>query len=154
MRPLYLIILLLLSVPLHTIAQTDSLNVRIQSSIIKADSIPALVPQSVSLPDSLQHPFLVADSIRQGFTLQASKLKSQRDSAVQFIEAPKRKLEAAIDSLSNLRVPTNKLTSKLYSINNEKAKVNSAFNDKSEALKSKTIDKLQKLDLPEQTKHQ
>lgn len=108
---------------LNLILPTDTL---LQNAILKADSI-ALSFQSK------------ADSLNNFYQQQFSKIDNERS-----------KLQSKIDSLSNLKLPTERLTNRLDSLNKSKDEQISALTKKLDELKSKTTQGLQEIQLPPQ----
>jgi hypothetical protein len=101
-------------------------------------------------PDSLKIKFQKADSIRSRFVEESSQLKDDYDSVIGLIDKTKAKFTNQIDSLEELNLPTARYTTKLDSVGQLGEQTKMKFEQKSNALKAKTTDKLKTLDLPPQ----
>lgn len=111
-------------------------------------SVDSLTAKLNPLPDSLLPAYRKVDSIKTEFNSKAQSLKHGYDSATGKVDASRARINATIDSLENLKLPTGKYTRKLDSLNNLKKDIDSKFNTKLADLKSNTTGKLNALDLP------
>ncbi len=121
----------------------DSLTSKVDLDSLKKPELP-------TIPDSLKLKFQKADSIRTEFIKESTALKSDYDSVMGSIKNSKTKLQSRIDSLENLELPTDRYTHKLDSVDQLSQQSKAKFEEKSNALKAKTTDKLKTLDLPPQ----
>jgi hypothetical protein len=103
--------------------------------------------QLPQMPDSLKTSWHKVDSIRTDFNNRADSLKNKYQQAVGSVDAQTSKFQHKVDSLNNLKLPSNKYIHKLDSLNDERKKVEGDFNAKVDKLKSKTIGKLDKIEM-------
>jgi hypothetical protein len=132
-------------------AQTniDSVQQNIGKTIDKY-SIDSLRSKLPDLPDSLAKPYYKVDSIRQAFNTKADSIQQEYKNALARVDAREAQLKHKVDSLTTLRLPSNKYVGKLDSLNQARQQTTQKFNSKLSDLKSKTTGKLQSLDLPPQ----
>lgn len=147
--PFLLLILIFTCATSYAQTKEDSLSSQINSDRLSTDSLRAKLPE---VPDSIRATYLRADSIKTEFNAEAQSLKNSYDSAVSRIDAPRAKINATIDSLENLKLPTDKYTRKLDSLTSLHKQTESKYSSKLAELKSKTTGKLDALDLPPQYK--
>ena len=102
----------------------------------------------IQVPDTLLPVFQKMDSIRLDFNLAADSISNQYQNTVSKIDAESKKLNQKLDSLHRLDSPTETLTPKLDSLHGVRRELESKFTSELNALKSKTTDKLNALDLP------
>lgn len=88
------------------------------------------------------------DSIRSKFSVSADSLHGQYRNMIADFNAETKRINQTIDSLERLKLPTKKYEKKLGKLSNSKRKAEARFNEKLDALKGKTTDKLNALDLP------
>jgi hypothetical protein len=120
-----------------------SLGAFAQERAIERDSLVKL-PE---LPDSLKSQWHQVDSIRNNFNADASKIQGEYDNTINSIDRETAAVNTTIDSLNNLQLPTSHLTKKLDSLNAKRAQATSTLNSKLESLKSKTVGKLDQIEL-------
>jgi hypothetical protein len=126
----YALLIFLLSVVASLQAQqVDSLLNR-----LSLDSIP------VAKTDAL-------DSIQYSFYGKSDSLKLEYKSKFNSIDSTRNGLQAKIDSLNALQLPTDKYTHKLDSVMQQREKAVASLNEKMNDLKSKATDKINKLEL-------
>jgi hypothetical protein len=127
----------------------DSVQQNIGKTLDKysIDSLQSKLPQ---LPDSLARPYYKVDSIRQAFNTKVDSIQQEYKDALARIDAREAHLKHKVDSLTTLRLPSNKYVGKLDSLNQARLQTTQKFNSKLTDLKSKTTGKLQSLDLPPQ----
>jgi hypothetical protein len=99
------------------------------------------------MPDSLKASWQKVDSIRHDFNAEADSLKQSYQSALAPIESAQNKLNHQVDSLNNLGLPSNGVTRKLDSLKQEKTKLETDLNGKLDQVKTKTIGKLDKIEM-------
>ncbi len=128
MRYLFLISLLSVAVSLQA-QQVDSLLNR-----LSLDSIPG------AKADAL-------DSIQYSFYGKSDNLKLEYKSKFDAIDSTRTGLQTKIDSLNALLLPTAVYTHKLDSVVQQRKKAVASLNEKMDDLKSKTTDKINKLEL-------
>lgn len=118
------------------------------SSVSQAQVSDSLNLQPVSL-DSLLNPYTgKLDSLQSSFYAQADSIKQSYKSKLATLESNKALLQAKVDSLSNLRLPTETITGKIDSLNQKQKELLSSLNQKVADLKSKTLGKVNSLNLP------
>ena len=129
--------------------RVDSVQQDISKKLDKysVDSLEAKLPQ---LPDSLKRPYEKVDSIRQSFNSKADSIQQEYKDALAKIDAREAAIKRKVDSLTTLRLPSNKYVSKLDSLNQARQQTTQKYNTKLSDLKSKTTGKLKALDLPPQ----
>jgi hypothetical protein len=88
------------------------------------------------------------DSVQHSFYSKADSFKQQYHQKLSRIDSSKTRLQSKIDSLTSLRLPTGKYTAKLDSLNQKREKLVGSLNDKIGELKSKTLGKINNLQLP------
>jgi len=113
---------------------------------ILPDSLPKL-PDLPELPDSLRAPWQKIDSIRNNFNQEANQLKGKYDQSIATIDQKAALLNDKIDSLQSLKLPTGKFSAKLDSLNQLRQKTVADLNSKIENLKSRTVGKLDKIEM-------
>lgn len=127
-----LIILYVLTTNLAVAQQWDSLNF--------------VLPTDTVLQKSIQK----ADSITLSFQSKADSLNNLYQNQVSRIDNARTQLQSKIDSLNNLKLPTEKLTRKLDSLNQLKDQQLASLTKKVEDLKSKATQGLKEIQLPPQ----
>jgi len=144
-----LFLLLFLAIRGLSVAQSDLDSLALKTELFNVDSL----TQNFSLlPDSLLPSFSKIDSIRNNFNLAADSIKTQYKKNLSEIDAQTNRLNHGIDSLQRLNLPTEKYTKSLDSLNQLRQNTVAKFTSKLTALKAKTTDKLNALDLPSQYK--
>jgi hypothetical protein len=123
----------------RAINKLDSLNGSLQSKV-----------DNVKLPgdSTARAAYKKADSIRTGFQAKADSLQQAYQKPLNKIDSASKRLQSKIDSLQTLKLPTDKLTKKLDSINGIGSKKIAELNQKMEKLKGKATDGLKSLGLP------
>lgn len=121
----------------------------------KTDSIKSSVKSqldSLSIPgDSTARVAIQkADSIRTRFQSSVDSLQDSYTSSLSKIDVQRNALQQKIDSLQNLKLPTDKLTHKMDSLANLRPKELEKMTQKMEALKSKATQSLNEVNLPPQ----
>jgi hypothetical protein len=121
------------------LGKMDSVNNSLQSKI-----------DSLKLPgdSTARAAYKKADSIRTSFQAKADSLQLAYQKPLNKIDSLSKRLQYKIDSLQTLKLPTDKLTKKLDSINNIGSKKIAELNQKVEKLKGKATDGLKSLGLP------
>jgi hypothetical protein len=114
-----------------------------QEKTIERDSL-AKLPQ---LPDSLKSQWHQVDSIRNNFNADALEIHGEYENTVNSIDRETAAVNTTIDSLNNLKLPTSHLTKKLDTLNAKRTEATSTVNSKLASLKSKTVGKLDKIEL-------
>jgi hypothetical protein len=118
------------------------------------------------LPNNLQHNYSVTydkqadshlqqklralDSIQQHTEKQYGRIKDEYDSIDRFYTELSNRFQQKSDSLKALNLPTEKVTSKIDSINAVKEQKLSVIKTEAEELKQSCIQKIEQLDLPEE----
>ena len=144
-----LFLLLFLAIRGLSVAQSDLDSLALKTELFNVDSL----TQNFSLlPDSLLPSFSKIDSIRNNFNLAADSIKTQYKKNLSEIDAQTNRLNHGIDSLQRLNLPTEKYTKSLDSLNQLRQNTVAKFTSKLTALKAKTTDKLNALDLPSEYK--
>ena len=123
----------------------DSLNASLNKRL---DSISFKVPGD-SASRKVMHK---ADSLRSGFQKKADSLQSAFQKPINRLDSVSKSLQAQITKVTTLKLPSNKLTAKLDSVNQLKTKKLSELNQKMDKLKEKTTKGLNDLDLPPEMK--
>src|SRR5687768_6637903 len=108
----------------------------------------SLQPSIAPLPDTLPRALQRLDSMRSEFTLEAERMQQKYLHAIDEVEVKTKTLNNAIDSLQKLDLPMQKYTSKRDSLQQLRNKFESNYKSRFDSLKSKTIGRLQSLDLP------
>ena len=124
------------------------INVRIHAQSyheLKLDSASRYLSQ---LPDTLLPIFYKIDSLRNGFNLAADTIHTKYQETIVKVDAETNQLNGTIDSLNRLQLPTERYTKRLDSLNSLRKTTESKFTSRLNALKAKTTDKLNALDLP------
>ncbi len=120
-----------------------------------AESLDSLRLDSLSfdpLPDSVVALYQKADSIRQEFNTQVTELQKEYTETTAAIDQKIAGINHTIDSLGQLNLPTEHLLQKRDSLAQLIQQTESKFTSKLDALKSKTTEKLDGLDLPPEYK--
>jgi hypothetical protein len=104
------------------------------------------------LPDSLRVNWQSVESIRNDFNSKADSLTNSYRQSVGVIDRQTGKMQHQIDSLNSLKVPNNSVTHKLDSLNQTRQKIEADFSEKVGQLKSKTIGKLDKIEMTPEMK--
>jgi len=117
-------------------------------SLLQAPKVPQLA-DSLKLPQIPKNPL---DSIETSFYLGADSLKQSYRTKMASLEASQNRLQSQVDSLTTLNLPTGKYTGKLDSIQAKRAALAAELDHKMDTLKAKTLGKLEKLDLPDETR--
>lgn len=121
-------------------------------------ALPTLAQEqdSTSIPlaaiDSAQTMEIRLDSIEQITSDKLTSFKNEYDSIDNLANLVTGSIQRRIDSLTTIHLPTTGLTAKLDSINQWKADKLQAVREKTDALKSKTIGKINDLDIPPELK--
>jgi seryl-tRNA synthetase len=105
----------------------DSVNVGIHS---KLDSI------KIPGDGTTRRALLRADSIRSNFQSKADSLQSSYRSPINQLDSVGRSLQHGIDSLHSLKLPTDKLTTKLDTVNKARTEKVSELNQKVNQIKA------------------
>jgi hypothetical protein len=131
------------------LAQTklDSLSEKKDAAQHKVDSLLSFNPQLPEMPDSIKREWQKVDSIRTSFNQQADSLNQLYQQSIGSINKEVQEANRTIDSLTTLRLPANKYTAKLDSLLGAKDKASSDYNGKADALKAKTIGKLDNIEM-------
>jgi hypothetical protein len=103
--------------------------------------------QLPQLPDPVKTSWHKVDSIRNDFNHEADSLRTGYEQSIGSIDSQTGNVQHKIDSLNNLNLPSNKFSHKLDSLNQQRTKVESDFNAQTDKLKSKTIGKLDKIEM-------
>lgn len=114
---------------------------------LQAQKMDSLLTSKLGL-DSLKIPQNPLDSVQFSFYSKADSLKHDARGKLADLDSSKRKIQSKIDSLQSLQLPTGKYTAKLDSINQKREKIVATLNEKIGDLKSKTLDKINNLELP------
>ena len=88
------------------------------------------------------------DSLQLAFYQGADSLKNACKARLNRIDSAKTSLRARVDSLNNLRLPTEQYTARLDSLQQLRQKTVDSLSAKLERLRSKTTGRIDKLDLP------
>ena len=134
MRKLFIILTLFLHQT--AFAQVDSLK---HSTDSIKNSFEAKIASSKT---SVDHQL---DSIQGSFTSQVDSLKGSYAKAKGKIVSAKAGYQKKIDSLNNLKLPTEKYTGKVDSLNNELAQVQQKVAARIDSLKGKVTSKIKSL---------
>jgi hypothetical protein len=121
---------------------------------LSVDSLQAKI-DDIRLPeltDSVKTNWQRVDSVRKDFNLKADSLRNSYQRSIDVIDAQTGKIRHEIDSLNNLKLPSNKLIHKLDSLSQLHQKVEKDFNGKVDQLKSKTIGNLDKIEMTPEMK--
>ncbi len=92
--------------------------------------------------------FRKADSIRASFQSNVDSLQTSYQRPVNQLDSASRSLQHRINSLQSLKMPTNKLTAKLDSVNNARTQKLSELNQKINHLKANAARDLKEINLP------
>ena len=103
-------------------------------------------------PGSFLPTFQRLDSISNKFTLEADSTQQTYRHAVAEIQSKTRTVNNTIDSLAKLNLPSGNYTRKADSLQRLKNSFESNYKSRFDSLKSKTIRRLQSLDLPPEYK--
>ena len=117
--------------------KNDSLKAKIDAFNQKISSIPTEFPQ---LPDSLLPSYNKLNFIRNDFNQKADSVENEYQKTISKIDAQTNKINGSIDSLQNLKLPVNRYTKKLDSLNQVRQKKMAEITSKVDALKAKTTD--------------
>jgi predicted nuclease with TOPRIM domain len=98
----------------------------------------------------LQNSIAKADSITNAFQTKADSLNNLYQSQFTKIESERSNLQSKIDSLTNLKLPTEKLTHKLDSLNQLKSTKLASLTKEVDALKAKATNAFKDVHLPPQ----
>jgi hypothetical protein len=142
-----LIVLLTLATASFGQSRLDSLQERSAQVMDSAQSKLNAVTRLPEMPDSVKASWQKVDSVRNGFNAKADSIKGVYDHSIGAIDAQQQKLQHKIDSLSSLKLPSNKYTQKLDSLNQKKTQAINDLNSGISKLKEKTIGKLNKIEL-------
>ena len=110
------------------------------------DSLNFILPSDTLLQKTIYK----ADSITGSFQSKADSLNALYQNQFSKIDSSRAQVQSTIDSLSNLKLPTEKLTKKLDSLNQLKNEKIESLTKKLEALKSKATKDLKQIQLPPQ----
>ncbi len=91
-----------------------------------------------------------ADSVTLAFQSKADSLHNSYTQQVNNINAKRNKLQSRIDSLNNLKIPTEKLTKQVDSLNQLQTQKLSEVNTKVNNLKAKATNSLNEINLPQE----
>lgn len=117
------------------------------------DTIQQKLSASPSLPDSLKTPWLRIDSVRTAFNYSCDSLKKEYQGSIAKVDNQIEGIQRELDSLNNLKIPSNKLSKKLDSLTQQKRALNEDFSSKTLQLKAKTTGKLDNIEMtPEMEK--
>jgi hypothetical protein len=138
--------------------QIDSLKLPAKKANGTINKIDSATNQYQSKIDSLKLPsdstariaYHKADSIRSGFQSKVDSLQLAYKKPFDKIDASTKSLQHKIDSLQTLKLPTDKLTTKLDSVKNLSTKKIAELNQKVEKLKGKATESLKSLNLPKE----
>ncbi len=89
-----------------------------------------------------------ADSVALAFQSKADSIQNNYKQQVNSINAKRNKLQSKIDSLNNLKIPSEKLTKQVDSLNQMQTQKLNEVNAKINALKSKATNSLNEINLP------
>jgi hypothetical protein len=121
------------------------------SGHIKAQKMDSLLANTLNF-DSLQIPQNPLDSVQLSFYSKADSLKQEYRQKLAGLDSSKRRIQSRIDSLASLQLPTGKYTAKLDSLNQKRERLVGSLNEKIGDLKSKTLGKINNLELPPELK--
>ena len=110
------------------------------------DSLDIVLPTDTAFQKSIYK----ADSITQSFQSKVDSLKTIYQNQFSKIDSSRNQIQLKIDSLGNLKLPTEKLTRKLDSLNQLKNEKIKSLTKKIEDLKSKATKSLKEVQLPPQ----
>jgi hypothetical protein len=110
------------------------------------DSLNLTLPTDTLLQNSITK----ADSITTAFQTKADSLNSLYQSQFTKIETERSKVQSKIDSLNNLKLPTEKLTRKLDSLNQLKSSKITSLTKEVDELKTKATNAFKEVRLPPQ----
>lgn len=117
------------------------------------DSVQQKLAKPPQLLDSLKTTWLKVDSVRTSFNQSSDSLKVEYQSSITKVDSQIKGIQQQMDSLNNLNLPSNKLSQRLESLNQQRKALDKDFNSKTSQLKSKTTDKLDKIEMtPEMEK--
>ena len=129
----------------------DCLEQKLTGTVEKVN-INSLQENLPQLPDSLLPSYESIDSIRNKFTLESDSMQQSYQKTVALIESKARTVNNTIDSLQRLDLPSGKYTRKLDSLQRLNDDLQSEYKSRFDSLKTKTIGRLQSLDLPTEYK--
>lgn len=149
--PSLFIVLFAVSITAYGQVRLDSAQQKLDAvtSKLQIDSIQQHVQH---VPDSLLPSLSRIDSIRTAFNTRADSLQNRYRETIAGINAKANNLNQKIDSLQKLNLSTRKYEKSLKKLSDLRQKTEGEFNKKLNALKSKTTDKLNALDLPPEYK--
>jgi Cu/Ag efflux protein CusF len=130
---------------------TDSLGQKVVSTS-QNFGVDSLSQELLPLPDTLLPSFQKIDSIRSAFNLAADSLQTNYQKAISSIDTKTRRITVTLDSLQRLNLPTSKHTKALDSLSALRYSTVSKLTSKLDSLKSKTVGKINALDLPPEYK--
>jgi hypothetical protein len=113
----------------------------------KIDSLEQGRVQFPQLPDSLKAPWTKVDSIRNDFNTSSDSLTNAYQQSLAPLNKRMSKVLNGIDSLNNLQIPPTELNLELDSLKQQRVAVENQFNSKSSQLKTKTIGKLDRVEM-------
>ncbi len=125
----------------------DSLQQKVDG-IIETLSVDSLPP----LPDTLMAAYHEVEEIRQEFNNTTDSLKGAYEKTLGKINAEIASVNQTIDSLTALRLPTEKYTARIDSLTGTLRETQNRFTSKLGELKAKTVGKFNSLDLPAEYK--
>jgi hypothetical protein len=114
----------------------------------------SLLQTPAAAVDSLKVPSNPLDSVQTSFYHGADSLKQSYRNRMASLDSSRNRVQSHIDSLNSLSLPTDKYTGKLDSINAKQASLAAELDQKIGGLKAKTVGKLEKLELPDETRSQ
>lgn len=124
--------------------RTDSIHDRYQKKIGKLDSLQAQHTQDNIVKRSSDK----VDSLQSEFYQRSDSLKNVYKNKIGKLDAARSSLQNKADSLTTLKLPANKITARIDSLDKVRAKVVADFDKKLQSIKDQTTSKLKKLDLP------
>jgi hypothetical protein len=137
--------------PAYGQISTDSLVEKIAST--SQDFIVDSLSQKLfPLPDTLAPSLQKIDSLRNAFNLAADSLQTKYQKAISSVDAETRRITVTLDSLQRLKLPNSKHTKTLDSLSALRYSTVSKLTSKLDSLKSKTIGKINAVDLPPEYK--
>lgn len=129
----------------------DSLQQHVTRTLntLDVDSLQAGLRQ---LPDSLMPAYRKIDSIRNAFNGAADSIQQEYHHSLSRIDSAAHKIQRTIDSASHLNLSTARYTKALDSLNSLRRRLEKKFTSRLDDIKSKTIEKVNGLDLPAEYK--
>jgi hypothetical protein len=103
--------------------------------------------ENIIEPDSINQALTQVQILANDFRISADSLNSQYSQTLTTLERQSQQISSKIDSLQRLHLPSGNLTHKLDSLNTLKQKNQNEFNSKIIELKSKTLGKVDKIEM-------